>query len=331
MIKRGLLTGTLVILLIFSAGCTALFSGDTGAGKTPGMKNPGSDLPEIPAEYQALPPVAENAGTPTLITTPNLRKKPVLQSAAQTHISGTGLSSNESSEDAQINKTTEIISQTNWRDVQAAIVKSSVDSSNPITSGFAAQWLRHGTGFCFDNVCDMYNPVMDWTNESQLLYSIQSNWTYVEDIQQYGVSDYWAPASQTITNGLKGDCDDFAILNSAMIQSITGETRLAYAISPSTNGTYCVGHMYAEVNVPDTGFISIIKNRYFFTDVNGYHQDSAGYWVALDWFPDTGNYQHPGASLYDNTRGLTFFYPNGTWSMIRENDPVCTSTTTRTG
>jgi hypothetical protein len=327
MIKRGLWAGTLVILLVLSAGCTALFSGDKDAGKTPGQKSSESDLPEIPAEYQAHSPVAENAGMPAGIMTPEIRKKPILQSAAQIHINGTGLSGNESSEDLQINKTTEIISQANWRDVQAAIVKNAVDSANPVTSGFASQWLRHGTGFSFDNVCDMYNPVMDWTNESEQLYAIHSNWTYIEDIQQFGVSEYWAPASQTIKNGLKGDCDDFAILNSAMTQSIGGETRLAYAISPSTNGTYCVGHMYAEVNVPDTGFISIVKNRYFFTSVLGYHEDSAGYWVALDWFPDAGNYQHPGASLYDNTRGLTFFYPNGTWSMIRENDPACTAQT----
>jgi len=73
MIKRGLWAGTLVILLVLSAGCTALFSGDKDAGKTPGQKSSESDLPEIPAEYQAHSPVAENAGMPAGIMTPEIR------------------------------------------------------------------------------------------------------------------------------------------------------------------------------------------------------------------------------------------------------------------
>ena len=179
----------------------------------------------------------------------------------------------------------------------------------------------------------MFDAVMDWDPVNQARYHVGDNWTYMTDQALYGVPDYWAPASMTIqnrdpvTNNLRGDCDDFAILNAAMVKSTGRNARLVYALSPSSNGSYCLGHMYAEAFVTDNSFISTVQHRYSVGDVSGFNTESGGYWVALDWFPDKDGFQHPGASLYDSTRGLDYFYPDGTWSEITPVDPGCTPTT----
>ena len=60
--------------------------------------------------------------------------------------------------------------------------------------------------------------------------------------------DYFAYANETLKVGEKancvdvGDCDDFAILMSALIESIGGTTRVILAHNNSTGG-----HAFAEV------------------------------------------------------------------------------------
>jgi hypothetical protein len=67
---------------------------------------------------------------------------------------------------------------------------------------------------------------------------VRLGWRYVNDPRG---ADYYARASETIANELAGDCDDFAILISAMIEAIGGRTRVV--IMDGAAG----GHAYPEV------------------------------------------------------------------------------------
>ncbi|MCK9579237.1 MAG: hypothetical protein M0Q92_02160 [Methanoregula sp.] len=319
-----------IMLLICTSGCSILSSPQKPEEKQGNASYPWAiETPTLPEQYTARGPEAGNSNPSKPLTIATLStQKPLLRSAAHTKINGSGLSSNES-EDSAINATLAVIANPHWQQNQSTIIVSAVDSTNPVTRVFTLQWPRHGNFSGFENICDLFDPVMDWDAQSQARYSVLDNWTYVDDTVLYGKADYWAPASTTISNrdpvtkNLRGDCDDFAILNAAMVTVIGGNARLVYAVSPSTNGSFCLGHLYAETFVPDMTFIGTVQNRYSVTDVSGYHAEGSGYWIALDWFPDKDGFQHPGASLYDSTRGMSVFYPDGTWIEITPVDDAC--------
>jgi len=72
---------------------------------------------------------------------------------------------------------------------------------------------------------------------ARLFTHVRERWRYVND--PAGV-DYFASASETLDNGLAGDCDDFAILLVSMVTSIGGRARLVMMDGPHG------GHAYAE-------------------------------------------------------------------------------------
>ena len=120
------------------------------------------------------------------------------------------------------------------------------------------------------------------------------NWSYVNDPI---TCEYFAKASETLKNGLNGDCDDFAILQCSMILSIGGEARINFAQSQNS------GHAFAEVNIGTTNRHEIeryLKARYGLAEI--WHKEENGeWWLNLDWW---GNY--PGAKYWDYNRGTTF-------------------------
>jgi hypothetical protein len=69
--------------------------------------------------------------------------------------------------------------------------------------------------------CSIYTGQEDWDYHTPCDYTFQSideleTWILtqlepVDDIDQYGQSDYWATPGETLA-GMKGDCDDRAIL-----------------------------------------------------------------------------------------------------------------------
>lgn len=68
-------------------------------------------------------------------------------------------------------------------------------------------------------------------------------WKYVIDTKGNEIVEY---GSNTITNGLNGDCDDFAVLICSMSLSIGGEARINYAYGQ--NG----GRAFTELNIGKT-------------------------------------------------------------------------------
>ena len=124
-----------------------------------------------------------------------------------------------------------------------------------------------------------------------------NNWKYVNDPKGSEIIEY---ASNSIANGLNGDCDDFAVLVCSMILSIGGEARINYAYGKDG------GHAFTEVHIGKTEIEEYISKRYkkvydhsgiwTRTDKDGNN------WLNLDWFA-----KHPGGKYFDYTHGTTFY------------------------
>ena len=130
-------------------------------------------------------------------------------------------------------------------------------------------------------------------------------WSYARDPR--GI-DYFMYANQSLRIGERagclgtGDCDDFAILMSALVESIGGTTRLILARNNSTGG-----HAYTEVylgqldaqNSQVEDIISWLKEK-FDTDKIYTHidTDTKDVWLNLDWGTDEKGNAHPGGPFY---------------------------------
>lgn len=106
-----------------------------------------------------------------------------------------------------------------------------------------------------------------------------SHWTYVSD--PTGLN-YVASASETIQNGLHGDCDDFAVLMAAGIVVIEGTSEIITVF----NGT--VGHAFAGVYLGSTAgaansYAEYLSNRYQVTGSGFKYFTDNRYWLNLDY------------------------------------------------
>lgn len=121
-----------------------------------------------------------------------------------------------------------------------------------------------------------------------------ANWSYVNDPI---ARDYYAKASETLKNGLNGDCDDFAILVCSMILAIGGESRISFAYNEDD------GHAFAEVNIGKTSRGDVeryLLARYGKAELN-HKEEGDDWWLNLDWW---GKY--PGAKYWDYKEGTCF-------------------------
>lgn len=121
-----------------------------------------------------------------------------------------------------------------------------------------------------------------------------TNWSYVNDPI---TAEYYAKASETLKNGLNGDCDDFAILVCSMILSVGGEARISFAY----NGDK--GHAFAEVNIGKTAIKSVenyLISRYGISELNR-KDEGDDCWLNLDWWGE-----FPGANYWVYQRGTCF-------------------------
>ncbi|MCX6678026.1 MAG: transglutaminase domain-containing protein [Methanothrix sp.] len=140
---------------------------------------------------------------------------------------------------------------------------------------------------------------------------IKKGWGYVRDPR--GIDDFGF-ANKTLKIGDRancvggGDCDDFAILMSALIESIGGTTRIIMARN-NTQG----GHAYAEVylgnlNEPNgqvEGIINWLKQQ-FNTDKIYTHidTDTKDVWLNLDWGADEMGNAHPGGPFFSGDKHI---------------------------
>ncbi|MFZ2472633.1 MAG: tetratricopeptide repeat protein [Methanothrix sp.] len=150
-----------------------------------------------------------------------------------------------------------------------------------------------------DQVCSIYGYLKNGKGSIK-------GWSYVGDTRG---EDYYSYANETLEIGEKsgfsgvGDCDDFAILMSALVESIGGTTRIILAHNQDAGG-----HAYAEVylgRLDDKGnqvvdIIGWLKER-FKTDGIYTHidTDTRDVWLNLDWSAD-----HPGGPFYQGDKHI---------------------------
>jgi hypothetical protein len=110
-------------------------------------------------------------------------------------------------------------------------VKEAIDATHPQTRNTAVGIAAQDDGpFRIEQVARIWSHV-------------RGRWRYVND--PHG-DEFFAKASDTIhVNNYAGDCDDFAIVLSAMIEAIGGRTRIV--MLDGEQG----GHAYAEVCLPE--------------------------------------------------------------------------------
>lgn len=183
------------------------------------------------------------------------------------------------------------------------MIVDAMDSDNPVTRNYALSLIdkSHGGTRNIAQVCDIWEKVYD-------------EWTYVSDPKGL---EYFSSASNTIKLGLKGDCDDFAILVASLIEAAGGGTRIILA-KAADGGS---GHAYPEVYITSDkesfdSMAQYICKRYRCKSV-AYHleRDREGnprYWLNLDW-----QSKHPGGKYYKSDGLLTAYYPNGYWRKFR--------------
>ena len=183
-------------------------------------------------------------------------------------------------------------------DRTASAIHAALHPPDPAVRDFAVSLIRpgHGGTFRMSQACDIWDGVA-------------GRWTYVEDPRG---SEYLSPPGRTIVLGLKGDCDDYALLLAALIESAGGHARIVYA----RNGT--MGHAYPEVFIGTTPeeferAAGYIRARYG-ADAIGCHvtggETGTLYWLNLDLTA-----RHPGGSFFSDDGERVAFYASGRWEQ----------------
>ncbi len=197
-------------------------------------------------------------------------------------------------------------------------MREAIDPSNTITRTAAVEIAAHQQGeFRLEQVAAIWQHVRE-------------HWRYVNDPNG---REYFARASETITNGYVGDCDDFAITLAAMTGAIGGEARVIFMDGPRG------GHAYTEVCIQqDPTVVANELARYYgrqwqrFTAANGAprhiafrRSDHCPVWLNLDW-----NASVPGGD-YEPEQWTVAIYPDGHTETLAAAGNTTANVTTRAG
>ena len=146
-----------------------------------------------------------------------------------------------------------------------------------------------------DAIIEKYRGDYNVYQLSALYDWVRDNIEYAEDPED---EDYWAAPQETIDSG-KGDCDDHAILISAMIESIGGKSRI-YMIRE---------HMFASFYAGDnetTRKIANSLNDYYNAPLKvSWFSDEYGNWIVID----------PTCSLYPGALPCSAEYKKEGWGF----------------
>jgi hypothetical protein len=164
--------------------------------------------------------------------------------------------------------------------------------------------LKYPDDLTIDQIASIYSYLKNGDG-------IKKGWGYVRDPR--GIDDFGF-ANKTLKIGDRancvggGDCDDFAILMSALVESVGGTTRIILARNRSIGG-----HAYTEVylgnlntqNNQVVGIIDWLKEK-FDTDKIYTHidTDTKDVWLNLDWGPDEKGNTHPGGPFYQGDKHI---------------------------
>jgi tetratricopeptide (TPR) repeat protein len=184
----------------------------------------------------------------------------------------------------------------------ASKISQAIDWQNSIVKNFATAQVQHISQGYYNiyQVCDIWKPIHD-------------EWTYVQDPPDF---NYWTSASNSISNGLKGNCADYAVVNAAVMESIGGSTRIITACAPGGSPCHAYAEAYISNNYDDLQAITdSIAPKYNAPQI--YYHSYIGsdgkteYWLNLDW---QANY--PGGPFFEDDGSYEIFYPDGTHDAI---------------
>ena len=167
-------------------------------------------------------------------------------------------------------------------DDTARKIARSADFSNPVVTKFVETHTAPAGGMnTISQVCDLWD-------------AITSHWRYVPDPPE---GNQYQPASESVSDGLAGNCLDYAILNAAVISTLGGESRVITAYDAGGNG-----HAYPEVYLGNSAdeiqtIGAYLNSRYNTTAI--FWHTTVGpdgrnyYWLNLDW-----QARYPGGPLF---------------------------------
>jgi hypothetical protein len=174
-------------------------------------------------------------------------------------------------------------------------ISASIDPTHPRTRNLAVRIAADDDGpFHVEQVARVWSHV-------------RQSWHYVSDPRG---GEYFAQASETIENGMAGDCDDFATVIIAMVESIGGQGRMVMV--DGDDG----GHAYAEVCIAAPPAEVAERLAAFYRSERAPQQVEVGdihyrsdaacpVWLNLDW-----NARVPGGS-YGRERWAVAIEPDG--------------------
>ncbi len=179
------------------------------------------------------------------------------------------------------------------------MLEEACDYNLPYTKKFANELAARSPGsFNPGQICEIFDYCYN-------------KWRYVNDPID---TEYVARASETISNSLIGDCDDFAILMASCLLAVGGRPCL------NTGTNYSGGHAFTEVDIAGFDESDVLRavrehfSEYDITTLN-YRVDGQHKWMNLDW-----QAAHPGGAYYDCSSGRdTYPYENGKWSWKKIN------------
>lgn len=211
-------------------------------------------------------------------------------------------------------------SYTDYNSHKAAMYRDALQTGDPEIKKFTQIRVkpRNSKGPDIAKICDLW----DYANDE---------WTIVSDPRG---PEFISPVTETAKADLHGDCDDFSVFLSGMINSLSIDTRIASVDNTGINP----GHAYPEVYIGDSesdirSAGEYIRQRYDCVNVyfsSSYDGNKAGYWLNLDWRigipPPEGYYiygesglvhdiYHPGGEYYNPEKTVVYFYPDGKWNQ----------------
>lgn len=97
-----------------------------------------------------------------------------------------------------------------------------------------------------------------------------------------------------------GDCDDFAILMTSLIQSIGGSARIIFAYDTRDQRSHAYSELYLGHNGSQEvdGIISWLNNEYKTKDLPGINRIGDEVWLNLDWGSDITKASFPGGPYF---------------------------------
>ena len=180
-------------------------------------------------------------------------------------------------------------------DVIKREINLKLNAGNPIVKDKARDLILEYPGDgTINQICSIYEYMV-------------GNWSYARDawrIEEFQYSNKSLEYGKGKFSG-QGDCDDFAILLAALIQSVGGTPRIIFAYGPTG------GHAYTEVFLgkytgedSDVGcMLRWLRSRYSVKEINTHSDLNSGeIWLNLDWWKESGGTKHPGGRFFSATK-----------------------------